>query len=121
MAQKLLQYDVIDRLGEGAKSTIYKVKDPTTGRILALKHVVRKEDKDIRFIEQMEAEFEASKSFTHPALRRCFDLKINKTMIFKVTEAFLVMELVEGRPLDVALPRSLLAMLDIFIQTGQAL
>jgi serine/threonine-protein kinase len=121
MAQKLLQYDVLDRLGEGAKSTIYKVRDSTTGRILALKHVIRKEDKDIRFVEQMEAEFEASKHFSHPALRRCFDLKVVKTMIFKVTEAFLVMELVEGKPLDVALPRSMLAMLDIFLQTAQAL
>lgn len=121
MAQKFLQYEVLDRLGEGAKSTIYKVRDTTTGRIVALKHVVRKEDKDIRFVEQMEAEYEASKSFTHPGLRRCFDLKVIKTMIFKVTEAFLVMELVEGKPLDVALPRSLLAMLDIFIQSGQAL
>jgi len=121
MAQKLLQYDVLDRLGEGAKSTIYRVVDPMTKRILALKHVVRKNDKDIRFIEQMESEYEVSKSFTHPNLRRCFDLKVNKTLIFRVTEAFLVMELVEGKPLDVALPRSLIAMLDIFLQTARGL
>jgi len=121
MTQKLLQYDVLDRLGEGAKSTIYRVVDPMTKRILALKHVIRKNDKDIRFIEQMESEYEVSKNFTHPNLRRCFDLKLNKTMLFRVTEAFLVMELVDGKPLDVALPRSLTAMLDIFLQTARAL
>lgn len=64
--------------------------------ILALKHVVRKDEKDIRFVEQMEAEFEVAKAFHHPHLRRCFEFKTNKTMIFKVTEAFLTMELVEG-------------------------
>jgi serine/threonine protein kinase len=121
MAQKLLQYDVLGRLGEGAKSTIYKVSDPATRRILALKHVVRKTDKDIRFIEQMESEFEMSKSFNHPHIRRCFELKVNKTMLFKVTEAFLVMELVEGKPLDQALPRDMVGLLDVFLQTAQAL
>src|ERR1700709_2787204 len=88
MAEKLLQYDVIERLGEGAKSTIYAVQDPGTLRKFALKHVVRVEQKDIRFIEQMETEFEVSRNFTHPNLRRSFELKINKTLLMKVTEAF---------------------------------
>lgn len=121
MPKTLLQYDVLDRLGEGAKSTIYKVIDPATKRIYALKHVVRKNDKDIRFIEQMEAEFEVSKSFHNPHIRRCYELKINKTMIFKVTEAFLLMELVEGQPLDVVLPRNVVTLVDMFIQTASAL
>jgi hypothetical protein len=30
MAQKLLQYEVLEKLGEGARSTIYAVQDPTT-------------------------------------------------------------------------------------------
>ena len=121
MAQKLLQYDVLGRLGEGAKSTIYKVTDPMTGRPYALKHVIRKDDKDVRFIEQMEAEFQVSKNFHHPNLRRCFELKINKTLLFKVSEAFLLMELIEGRPLDEALPKSLISVLDVFIKSGSAL
>lgn len=119
MVQKLLHYEVLGRLGEGAKSTIYKVVDPTTKRYLALKHVVRKEDKDIRFIEQMESEHEVAKNFTHANLRRSFELKLVKTMLFRVTEAFLVMELVEGQPLDVALPRSQLLLVDIFLQAAQ--
>lgn len=121
MAQKLLQYDVVAKLGDGAKSTIFKVTDPATGRIFALKHVVRKEDKDIRYIEQMEAEHECSQHFHHPALRRSFELKVNKTLMFKVTEAFLLMEMVEGKPLDQALPRNMVSLLDVFITTAAAL
>ena len=121
MVQKLLQYDVLGRLGEGAKSTIYKVRDPGTGRIFALKHVVRKDEKDIRFVEQMEAEFEVAKVFHHTHLRRCFAFKTNKTMIFKVTEAFLTMELVEGQPLDVSLPRNMIGIMEVFIQSAGAL
>src|SRR5688572_5564091 len=126
MAQKLLHYDVLERLGEGARSTIYAVRDPQTNQVFALKHVVRADQKDIRFIEQMENEYEISRQFTHPNLRRSIDLKIVKTLLLKVSEAFLVMELVDGKPLDVRLPNpnnvdDLLSITDTFIQSAQGL
>jgi serine/threonine protein kinase len=121
MAQKLLHYDVLERIGEGARSTIYAVSDPATKQIFALKHVVRAHQKDIRFIEQMEAEYEISKQFTHPNLRRSLDLKIVKTLLLKVSEAFLLMELFDGKPLDVRLPRSLIELVDTFLQAAAGL
>ncbi|MEO6437244.1 MAG: serine/threonine-protein kinase [Tepidisphaeraceae bacterium] len=121
MVHKLLHYDVLERLGEGARSTIYHVRDPGTGRELALKHVLRTDQKDIRFIEQMETEFEVSRQFTHPNLRRCYELKIQKTMLLKVAEAFLIMELVDGKPLEVNPPRDMMDILDTFIQAAQGL
>jgi serine/threonine protein kinase len=121
MAEKYLHYDVLERLGEGAKSIIYRVSDPTTGSIFALKHVTREGQKDIRFIEQMETEFEISKRFSHPGLRRSFDLKINRKMFVQVTEAFLVMEYFDGKPLDVRPPTTLLDTVEVFIQTAEAL
>lgn len=121
MAQKLLHYDVLERLGEGARSTIYAVSDPETRQVYALKHVVRAEQKDIRFIEQMENEYKISKQFTHPNLRRSFDLKISKTLLLKVSEAFLLMELVDGKALDVRLPTEMIDVVDTFIQAAQGL
>lgn len=121
MVQKLLQYDVLEKLGEGARSVIYAVSDPKTHQLFALKHVVRAEQKDIRFIEQVETEYEVSRQFTHPNLRRCFDLKIVKTMLVKVSEAFLVMELFDGKPLDVRPPTGMMDILDTFIQAAQGL
>lgn len=121
MAEKLLQYDVLERLGEGAKSVIFAVQDPGTRRVFALKHVVRTEQKDIRFIEQMETEYEVSKNFTHPNLRRSYELKINKTLLMKVTEAYLLMELVDGKPLDVRPPNTVMETINIFIQAAKGL
>ena len=89
MAEKLWNYEVLERVGEGARSTIYAVKDPLTRKVYALKHVIRNDQKDIRFIEQMETEFEISKVFNHPTLRKSYELKVNKNLILKVTEAFL--------------------------------
>jgi serine/threonine-protein kinase len=121
MADKLLHYDVLERLGEGARSTIYAVVDPTTRQKFALKHVIREGPKDLRFIEQMEQEFEISRQFTHPNLRRSIELKINKTLLMKVTEAFLLMEYFDGRALDVRLPPSMLATIDTFILAAEGL
>src|SRR3569623_2042565 len=114
MAQKLLQYDVLERIGEGARSTIYAVKDPATGREYALKHVIRNDTKDIRFVEQMETEFEISKQFNHPNLRKVYDLKIYKNLLLKVNEAYLLMELVDGRTIDINRPTDMVALLDVF-------
>jgi serine/threonine-protein kinase len=69
----------------------------------------------VRFIDQLEAEFEVASKVRHPALRRCYDLKFNKTMLWKVTDAALIMELFEGEPLEFRLPDSLAAILDVFI------
>lgn len=121
MAQKLLHYEVLESLGEGARSKIYSVRDPNTRQIFALKHVVRSDAKDIRFIEQMETEFELCRQFTHPNLRRAFDLKIVKTMLLKVSEAFMVMEYVEGKALDVRVPPTMLDLVETFIQVAQGM
>jgi eukaryotic-like serine/threonine-protein kinase len=121
MGQKLLNYDILATLGQGARSTIYLAADPETGRRYALKHVKRDDPKDIRFVEQMEAEFEISKQFNHPNLRRTFELKVQKSLLLKVTEAFLLMEYFDGKAVDVYLPPDLMDALDIFSQAAQGL
>src|SRR5215213_2282498 len=98
-------YEIIRLIGEGAGSLIYAASDPITRQVYALKHVVRKSEKEIRFVEQLETEHEVGKQVRHPGLRRTYDLKINKNMLFKVQEAILVMELFDGRPLEFNVPK----------------
>ena len=121
MPLKLLNYDVLECLGKGAKSTIYRVSDPLTQRVYALKHVERDVQKDIRFIEQMETEFEISRQFNHPNLRRTFDLKIVKKMLLKVAEAYLLMEYVQGKTLEQRPPHSVAEIIDTFLQVAQGI
>lgn len=121
MVEKLLQYDVIERLGEGAGSIIYKVSDPVTKKIYALKHVPRIAEKDIRFVEQMKSEFEISRLFNHVNLRKSYELKVSKSLLMKVNEAFLLMEYVDGYALDVKPPRGLIQAMDTFIQAAEGL
>jgi serine/threonine protein kinase len=118
---QLFGYEVLEPIGEGAGSLIYAVSQPETKQIYALKHVVRKTDKHARFIEQLEAEFEVGRKVSHPALRRVIDYQAKKTLLGKVTEAALIMELFDGVPLDQSLPRAMTAMVNCFIATGSAL
>jgi serine/threonine protein kinase len=117
----LFDYEVIDQIGEGAGSLIYVVDHPTTHQLYALKHVVRKTEKDDRFIEQLETEFEVGSKVTSPGLRRSIDLKINRTMLRRATDAALVLELFDGISLEQQLPRNLVDVVNTFIQTAQAL
>ena len=121
MPKTLFGYDVIDRLGEGAGSTIYAVSDPTTRHLYALKHVVNNGDKTLRFVEQLEAEHAVGQLVRHPGLRRTIDLKYNKNLLRKVIDAALIMELFDGRMLEFVRPESILAQIDLFIKTAKAL
>jgi len=121
LPRTLFGYDMIERIGTGAGSTIYAGTDPNTRQILAIKHVVRKTDRDARFISQLEAEYEVGRQVNHVGMRRSFDYKVERTLLRKVTEAIVVMELVDGMPLDMNLPSDMPGMLSCFIQTAQAL
>jgi serine/threonine-protein kinase len=119
--KSLFGYDVLDFIGEGAGSLIYAVSKPETGQIYALKHVTRKTEKDVRFIEQLENEYQVSRKFHHPGLRKYIDVKVLHTLLRKPTEAALVMELFDGIPLDAANMRDVGKIVDIFIQVADAL
>jgi serine/threonine-protein kinase len=117
----LFGYDVLARLGEGAHSNIYAVSDPKTHQVYALKHVVRRNEKDDRFIAQAENEFKVGSMFKHPNLRRSLDFKLNKTLLRRVTDAALIMEMVDGTPMQLEPPKTLKSALDCFVQATRGL
>ncbi|HEX4793834.1 MAG TPA: serine/threonine-protein kinase [Humisphaera sp.] len=121
LPKELCGYEVLGFLGQGAASDIYLVSHPQSKQVYALKYVVRKTDKDDRFIEQLETEFEASRLVAHRGLRKCLEFKVNRTFLRKAIDAILVMELMDGSPLETRPPANVLETIDCFIQTGSAL
>ncbi|HEX4053531.1 MAG TPA: serine/threonine-protein kinase [Tepidisphaeraceae bacterium] len=119
--RSLYGYEVVDFLGEGAGSMIYAASHPVTHQIYALKHVAVKVEKDQRFVEQLINEYEIGEKVTHPLLRRCVELKVTKPLLRKITDAVLVMELVEGTSCETRPPTKMPLLVDIFHQTATAL
>lgn len=91
-------YKVLATLGFGARSSIFAVSDGQNQRF-ALKRIIRNEPEDQRFIDQAIVEHEIAKRFCHPHLRRSFKL-IRKRSFIRTQQVIVLMELVEGRPLD---------------------
>jgi len=118
---ELFGYRVLECVGTGAASLIYRVVRPDTQKIYCLKHVIRKTDRDDRFIEQLENEHDIARRVTHRGLRRSLEFKINRTLLRVTVDAAMVLEFFEGKTLSEAPTRNLLETLDCFSQVAEAL
>jgi len=115
-------YKVMAELGRGAESVIYVVQDPRTKNIWALKHVVRETEKDDRFIEQTEMEYEIGSKLNHPGIRGMERMiKRRVSLLGPIGEIWLVMELVDGISLDRQPPRTFDQAADVFEQVAKAM
>jgi serine/threonine protein kinase len=95
-------FQVLRRLGRGAASTLYAVYEPSTRQVHTLKHVVRRPDRereDQRFLDQVENEFSIASEFDHPGVRAARRI-VRIRPFLKVTEIMLLLDFVDGTPLD---------------------
>lgn len=116
----LFGYKPLAKIGQGAASEIHLVQDQKTKQIWALKHVVRKSDRDDRFIQQVEDEFAIGRKLAHPNLRATVDL-FRKKKLFKTIEVGLLLEYVDAGSVDQRMPKTQLEAVLIFHQVAQAL
>ena len=80
---ELFGYRVVAKLGSGAASELYAVQDAKTKQVWALKHVVLKIEKDARFIEQVEQEYNIGSKLDHPNVRSVGKILYKKQYLMK--------------------------------------
>ena len=113
-------YQVVEFLGSGACSTIWRIKDCQTGQFYALKRVVKRNTSDVRFLEQAMNEYNVASELEHPVLRRMFRArKIKRWM--RVKEIHLIMEFCEGQTVQDNRPTQVVEVLRIFEQVAAGL
>lgn len=117
---ELAGFRILKDLGTGAASMLYLVQAPRTKQIWALKHVRKETEKDQRFLDQTESEFAVGSKLRHPNVRRVERLIKNRKLL-RVSEMFLLMELVDGIALDRHAPMTVLELADIFTQVAEGL
>lgn len=117
----LLGCRILERIGEGAGSSVYAVEEIATGQLYALKHVLIRTPRELRLLEQLQAEFEIGRSVAHRGLRKSLALTIKRSWLRRPTEAVLTMELVDGLPLDSLPGRNMAAWALVFMRTAEAL
>ena len=97
---ELFGFEVLAHLGNGARSSIYAVKD-NDDQVYALKHVVKENADDQRFLDQALTDHNVASMFNFPNLRHGFRV-IRHRKLIRINEIALLMELVDGQSLEEA-------------------
>ena len=84
-------YKILGKLGSGAMATVYKAKQISLDRIVAIKKLPKKFSSNPQFIERFFAEGRAAAQLNHPNIVQAFDVG-NEGDLY-----YFVMEYVEGR------------------------
>jgi len=113
-------YQVVQFLGSGARSTIWRVRERQTSQYFALKRVVKKHVADHRFLEQAINEHEVAAKLDHPVIRKIYRIRRIKEWL-RLREIHLVMELCEGTTVQASRPTSIPQILAIFHEVAAAL
>lgn len=104
----------------GAGSRISIAVEVKSGKTFAVKHVVRNTADDQRFIDQIENEYKVSHGIDHPHLRHSFHIhRVRKLLAVK--EVFLVMDYIDGLPVETARPNRLTTFLTLFQKVAAGL
>ena len=92
-------FTLLQRIGNGARSTIYLAMDEEDQTTVALKRVIFEKPEDLRVFEQTENEYKVARRVDHPYVRKCYKLQKIRS-VFKVKELLLSMEYFDGKTLE---------------------
>ncbi len=99
IGQKLLQYYILEKLGEGGMGVVYKARDTHLNRFVAVKLLPPRQPADPERRRRFAQEARAASALNHP----------NIVTIHDINEAdgidFICMEYIQGKTLDNVIPR----------------
>lgn len=121
MSVDIPNYRIIEKLGVGAESSIYRARCMHTGRDYAVKIIKVRRPEDASYIDLLRAEHAIGSSIDHPVIRKVYELRIMRRR-FRVRGAILFMEYVAGLPMsDKAFVRPLDDLLAAFVKVAEGL
>lgn len=97
---KIGSFQILSTLGHGAHSSILHIRRAEDSREYALKMVPIEKKDDLKYLEQARHEFRVGQMLNHPNLIRVYCLEEKKNLFFQVKKAHLLIEFVNGKPLD---------------------
>ena len=121
--QRIGRYELLDELGRGAMGIVYRARDTQIGRIVALKIILTKNAsaaESEHYRQRFQREAQAAGRLSHPGIVTLHDIAEDEQ-----GQPYIVMEFIEGRPLNALLAPPaqvpLDRLLEIAIQVAHAL
>lgn len=115
----IMDYEVLETLGYGARSTIFAVRDKAD-HVFALKRVVRYQSADQRFLDQAIHEHDVASKLDNEYLRRSHKL-IRVRKFFRTNEVLVLMEMVDGHTLEQYKPADVIEVCNICAKVATGL
>jgi serine/threonine protein kinase/tetratricopeptide (TPR) repeat protein len=115
---QVLQFKILEKLGEGGMGVVYKAEDTRLARTVALKFLPHHMTGDEAEKDRLLQEAKAASALNHPNVCTIFDIKENND------EQFIVMEFVEGATLKSVVKTTQLSVEEIVLialQTAEGL
>jgi serine/threonine protein kinase/WD40 repeat protein/tetratricopeptide (TPR) repeat protein len=113
------KYVILDKLGQGGMGVVFKAKQRTTGKVVALKILPPSFARDQRAVSRFKREIDAAGRLNHPNIVAALDADEDRGV------HFLVMDYVEGRDLDRVVqangPLPVVEAIDFVIQAARGL
>lgn len=79
-------YGLLDKIGKGYSSIVYKGKNDNTGDIVAIKVIDLKGVKDAFGREMLDCEIDALKTLNHSNILKCYDVYTTANNCYIITE-----------------------------------
>jgi serine/threonine-protein kinase len=122
--ERIGRFEILQELGRGAMGAVYQARDPQIGRIVAIKVILTAslDPQDVAaYRQRFQREAQAAGRMSHPGIVTIYDFAEDEA-----GQPYLVMEFVEGTPLDKLLAPGterlpLSKTLNIAIQVARAL
>lgn len=113
------RYEIVDKIGTGGMSNVYKAKDHILGRFVAIKVLKQEFSEDVNFVTKFRTEAQSAAGLEHPNIVNIYDVGNENGMYF------IVMEYVEGVTLKTYIERkgqlSFKETISIAIQVGRGI
>jgi serine/threonine-protein kinase len=114
--QKIGRFEILEELGRGSMGAVYKARDPQIGRVVAIKIILSahlaSEDLE-QYRQRFQREAQAAGRLSHPGIVTIHDIAEDES-----GQPYLVMEFVEGTPLDKVLSQGQRLPLEQALETG---
>ena len=121
MTLDIPNYRILEKLGVGAQSRIFRARCMRTGKDYAVKIVKVQKPEDMTIVDMMRAEHAIGTMIDHPNVRTVYELRMIRHRL-RTRGAILFMEYVDGVPIsDSQFSESLELTLRLFRQVASAL